>query len=200
MTEYKNEIIFFTGAGISASAGIPTFDEQEGLRDKLTRSYCMNHPEEYKRTIEKMREACDAATPTAAHLAIAETGYPVITMNIDGLHEKAGTKRLYPIHGRLPNDEEFAGDLSKQFNIPVLYDDPAPLYDKARRLVQSLEFGRSIFVIIGTSYYSAISVELASRAKRRGAKIIEINRDADILVPRLCAEIEKKYGKRDNII
>lgn len=200
MIEYRNKIIFFTGAGISASAGIPTFSEQEGLRDKLTRSYCMSHPEEYKRAIKEMKEACDAATPTAAHFAIAETGYPVITMNIDGLHERAGTKRLYPIHGRLPNDEELAGDLSKQFNIPVLYDDPAPFYEKARRLVQSLEYGCSIFVVIGTSYYTAISNELVLMAKCRGAQIIEINRDADIFVPRLCSEIEKKYGKRDNII
>lgn len=200
MINYSNKIVFFTGAGISASAGIPTFEEQNGLRNKLSRTFCRENIEEYRQTIAKMKEACEAATPTAAHYALAELGYPVITMNIDGLHEKAGTKRLYSIHGRLPTDEELQSDnLPNLMNIPVLYGDPAPMYEKARRLVSSLEEDNSYFVVIGTSYYTAIAAELLTIAKNRGAKIIEINRDADIFVPRVCRDFfENKIGKRDN--
>lgn len=201
MINYSNKIVFLTGAGISASAGIPTFEEQGGLRNKLTRMYCMQRTEDYRQTIAKMKEACDAATPTAAHYALAELGYPVITMNIDGLHEKAGTKRLYPIHGRLPTDAELNADnLPKLMNIPVLYGDPAPMYDKANRLVLSLEEDNSYFVVIGTSYYTAIARELVIVAESRGAKVIEINKDADFYVPKVCEEFERRFGKRDNEI
>lgn len=195
---YSNKVVFFTGAGISKSAGIPTFDEQEGLRAKLSRDFCIKHTQEYRETIAKMKAACDAAEPTAAHYALAELGYPVITMNIDGLHQKAGTKRLYAIHGSLPTDEELAADtLSQLFNKPVLYGDPAPLYDKARRLVLSID-ENGFFITIGTSFYTGISGELWNLAQERGVKLININRDADIEVPRLCAKIERLWGKRDN--
>ena len=43
------KVLFFTGAGISAESGIPTFSEQVGLRDKLTRSFALNHKEEYRK-------------------------------------------------------------------------------------------------------------------------------------------------------
>ena len=56
MISYSNKIVFLTGAGISASAGIPTFEEQEGLRGKLTRTYCIQHTEDYRQTIAKMKE------------------------------------------------------------------------------------------------------------------------------------------------
>ena len=122
-------------------------------------------------------------------------------MNIDGLHEKAGTKRLYPIHGRLPTDAELNTDnLPKLMNIPVLYGDFAPMYDKARRLVFSLEEDNSCFIIIGTSYYTAIAQMLVTMAKERGAEVIEINKDADLYVPEICKELERKFGKRDNQI
>ena len=55
------KILFFTGAGISAESGIPTFGEQEGLRDKLTRSFALNHKEEYRETIKQMCNAVDKA-------------------------------------------------------------------------------------------------------------------------------------------
>lgn len=40
----SHKLIFFTGAGISVDSGIPTFQEQEGIRDKLTRCFCLEHP------------------------------------------------------------------------------------------------------------------------------------------------------------
>lgn len=43
----SHKVVFFTGAGISVDSGIPTFQEQEGIRDKLTRDFCMDNYEEY---------------------------------------------------------------------------------------------------------------------------------------------------------
>lgn len=185
--DLRYNLIFFTGAGISAESGVPTFSDQEGLRDKLTRSFALSHPEEYRETIEQMRRITDAAEPNAAHLAIADMNVPVITMNIDGLHRRAGTHSLYEIHGRLPEDHElYASNFNLLQNIPVLYGDPAPMYAKAKRLVESLEYGNSYFVIVGVSFYTIISEQLLKIAKRRKARIIIINDNAATKIPKLC--------------
>lgn len=90
----RQKVIFFTGAGISVDSGIPTFQEQEGIRDRLTRDFANTHPEEYRDTIKQMLDSCEKAEPNVAHMAIAESGFPVITMNVDRLHTKAGSKNV----------------------------------------------------------------------------------------------------------
>ena len=52
MSRYN--VIFFTGAGISVDSGIPTFQEQPGIRDKLSRDFANTYPEEYRETIRGM--------------------------------------------------------------------------------------------------------------------------------------------------
>ena len=79
----KQKVIFFTGAGISVDSGIPTFQDQPSIRDKLTRDFANENPEEYRSTIRQMLDNCEYAQPNAAHIAIAEGGFPVITMNVD---------------------------------------------------------------------------------------------------------------------
>jgi NAD-dependent deacetylase len=198
----KQRIIFFTGAGISAQSGIPTFDEVPGLRDKLTRDFALTRTTEYMQTIKKMKEMCDEAEPNAAHYAIATLGCPVITMNIDGLHQRAGSNNIIAVHGRLPHDEEFEQDNFKfLLNIPVLYGDPAPRYDDAINLVKSLEYNNSIFVVVGTSFYTGISEHLLKKAKQRKAEIIIINDDACERVPKLMPYLRSKlqsWEKVDN--
>lgn len=183
----SQKLIFFTGAGISAESGIPTFQSQPGIREKLEREYAITHYEEYIANILSMKELCDAATPNAAHYAIAMTGAPVITMNIDGLHEKAGSKNVLAIHGRLPSYEEIKrDDLRYKLNVPVLYGDPAPLYQDAISLMYDLEYNDSYVVIIGTSFYTGISEELYSIAKHQAKEVWVINDNATERVPALC--------------
>ena len=43
----SHKVVFFTGAGISVDSGIPTFQKQGGIRDKLTRPFCLDHYDEY---------------------------------------------------------------------------------------------------------------------------------------------------------
>ena len=192
----RYDLIFFTGAGISAASGIPTFEDQPGLRSKLDRDFALTHPDEYRSVISEMKAACDAAEPNAAHYAIAEMNCPVITMNIDGLHRKAKTTDLIELHGRLPNDNELNADnLSRLMNIPVLYGDPAPEYQHAYRLIRKLKQSNSFLVIVGTSFYTRVSEEIKRLAEKRKARVIIINDDAEHAVPEICSRLKAHFEK-----
>lgn len=160
-------ILAFTGAGISTASGIPTFAEQPGIRDCLSREYARRHPSRFAAVIGQMRSACEKAKPNDAHLALAEYNVPVITMNVDGLHQKAGSKYLLPIHGSFPDI--------------ILYGDPAPLYEEAHNWVFQLQEG-DFFLVVGTSYYTDISKQLKHEALDRGADVFEINDNAETRV------------------
>lgn len=187
----SHKVVFFTGAGISIDSGIPTFQAQEGIRDKLTRDFCLEHYDEYIENIKSMKKAMDNAQPNAAHYAIAEMNCPVITMNIDGLHEKAGTKNVIAIHGRMPTWEEIEKeDLRNKTGVPVLYGDNAPLYKDAYNVMLDLDLQQSYVVIVGTSFYTGISDELYQIAKRYATKVWIINDNASEKVPAVCEEIK----------
>ena len=133
----------------------------------------------------------DNAQPNAAHYAIAEMNCPVITMNIDGLHEKAGTKNVIAIHGRMPTWEEIEKeDLRNKTGVPVLYGDNAPLYKDAYNVMLDLDLQQSYVVIVGTSFYTGISDELYQIAKRYATKVWVINDNASEKVPAVCEEIK----------
>ena len=188
----SHKVVFFTGAGISVESGIPTFQEQEGIRDKLTRDFCMDNYEEYIDNIKSMKRTMDKAQPNAAHYAIAEMDCPVITMNIDGLHEKAGTKNVLAIHGRMPTWEEIENeDLRYKSGIPVLYGDAAPLYSDAYDIMLDLDLHQSYVVIVGTSFYTGISEELYQIAERYATRVWIINSNASIEVLNVCEEIKR---------
>lgn len=157
-------ILAFTGAGISKASGIPTFVEQGDMREKLSRTYCRQHKEDFDRIIHNMMETCDKAEPNDAHIALAEYDVPVITMNIDGLHQDAGSKHILPIHGEFPNI--------------VLYGDPAPLYQQAIDWVCKLD-PDDIFLIVGVSFYTNISIQLKILAQSMGARVVILNKDAE---------------------
>lgn len=187
-----HKLVFFTGAGISVDSGIPTFQEQEGIRDKLTRDFCLDNYNDYIENIKSMKRTIDKAQPNAAHYAIAEMNCPVITMNIDGLHEKAGTKNVIAIHGRMPTWEEIENeDLRHKTEIPVLYGDSAPLYSNAYNILLDLDLHQSYVVIVGTSFYTGISEELYQLAERYATRVWIINSNASIRVPEVCEEIKE---------
>ena len=107
-----DNIVFFGGAGVSTESGIPDFRSQDGLYHQkydfppetiLSHSFFLSHPDEfYKFYRDKM--LCDTAKPNAAHLKLAELEKAgklkaVITQNIDGLHQLAGSKNVIELHG-----------------------------------------------------------------------------------------------------
>ena len=192
----RQNIIFFTGAGISVDSGIPTFQEQPRIRDKLTRDFANEHPEEYRDTIRQMLNSCERAKPNVAHIAIAEGGFPVITMNVDRLHTKAGSKNVIEVHGVLPTRKELEEELFPlTYDGIVLYGDLAPKYDGAIKMVKQLEYDNSYFIIVGTSFYTGISEQLYRIAKQRRAKIEIINDNASQRVPAICKNMILRKNK-----
>lgn len=108
-------IVFFTGAGISTGSGIPDFRSADGLYSSptlngkspeymLSIECLLDHEKDF---IKYLRENMDfrAAEPNIAHQKISELQLAkkvsVITQNIDGLHEKAGSQTVYNIHGTM---------------------------------------------------------------------------------------------------
>ena len=105
-------IVFFGGAGVSTESGIPDFRSVDGLYNQkyawppeeiLSRTFFDARPEEFYR-FYRDKMLCLDAQPNAAHKKLAELEAAgrlrsVVTQNIDGLHQKAGSKRVWELHG-----------------------------------------------------------------------------------------------------
>ncbi|MCR4956959.1 MAG: NAD-dependent protein deacylase [Lachnospiraceae bacterium] len=110
----SNHIVFFGGAGVSTASNIPDFRSSNGLYSKklnrnfspeeaVSHSFLMQHPEEFYDFYKKNLLYPDAK-PNDCHKALAaleEMGKldAIVTQNIDGLHQKAGSKVVYELHG-----------------------------------------------------------------------------------------------------
>ena len=110
----SNNIVFFGGAGVSTESGIPDFRSANGLynqdlgrevspEEMISHTFYVNHPEQF---FEFYRDKLiyEDAEPNACHRALAELEKQgkvkaVVTQNIDGLHQKAGSKVVYELHG-----------------------------------------------------------------------------------------------------
>ncbi len=112
MVDESKSIVFFGGAGVSTESGIPDFRSVDGLynmkysvppEEILSSAYFYRHTEEfYKFYRDKM--LCLSAKPNAAHLTLARWERDgklsaVVTQNIDGLHQAAGSKNVFELHG-----------------------------------------------------------------------------------------------------
>lgn len=108
----SDNIVFFGGAGVSTESGIPDFRSVDGLYNQqydyppetiISHSFYRRNPEEFYR-FYKNRMLFPGAKPNAAHIALArleEQGklQAVITQNIDGLHQAAGSREVMELHG-----------------------------------------------------------------------------------------------------
>jgi NAD-dependent deacetylase len=101
-------VVAFTGAGVSAESGIPTFRGAGGLWRNF-QAEDLATPEAFRRDpalvwewYEWRRGLIREAAPNAAHLAIASLDDTlVVTQNVDGLHERAGSRELIELHGNI---------------------------------------------------------------------------------------------------
>ena len=107
MIEDSDNIVFFGGAGVSTESGIPDFRSVDGLYHQkydyppetiLSHTFYMRKPEEFFR-FYKEKLICTDAKPNAAHKALAQLEKAVVTQNIDGLHQAAGSKKVLELHG-----------------------------------------------------------------------------------------------------
>lgn len=108
----SNNIVFFGGAGVSTESGVPDFRSEDGLYHQqykyppeqiLSHTFYMRMPEEFFR-FYKDKLLITGVKPNKAHLKLAELEKKgklkaVITQNIDGLHQAAGSKEVLELHG-----------------------------------------------------------------------------------------------------
>ena len=108
----SKRIVFFCGAGVSTESGIPDFRSQDGLYNMkykyppetiISHPFFMRNPEEFYRFYRDKMLFPDAQ-PNAAHRKLAEWEaegrlLAVVTQNIDGLHQAAGSKKVFELHG-----------------------------------------------------------------------------------------------------
>lgn len=108
----SDNIVFFGGAGVSTESGIPDFRSVDGLYHQqydyppeqiLSHSFYMQNPKEFYR-FYRNKMLCLTAKPNAAHRKLAELEQAgklkaVITQNIDGLHQQAGSREVLELHG-----------------------------------------------------------------------------------------------------
>lgn len=200
----RGPVVVLTGAGVSAESGIPTFRGKEGYWTVGSREY---HPQElathaaFTRMPRDVwawylyrRGVCRRAEPNAAHRALAALDCDLITQNVDGLHRRAGSRRLYPIHGDIdhmrcaadctldihpiPDDTPVpscprCGGMARPHVLwfDETYDEPRFFLDTSRRLAS----GAALLVVAGTSAQTNLPWQVVTLALRAGATVIDVN-------------------------
>lgn len=134
---HSNNIVFFGGAGVSTESSIPDFRSDNGLytiknssyspEDILTHTFFMNHNEDFYKFYKSKMVYTDAM-PNPAHYALAkleELGKlkTVITQNIDGLHQMAGSKNVLELHGSV--HKNYCMDCGMSFSLEYVMNSEA---------------------------------------------------------------------------
>lgn len=138
----SNNIVFFGGAGVSTESGIPDFRSVDGLYNQkydyppetiLSHSFYMRMPEEFFK-FYKDKMICQTAKPNKAHIKLAELEEAgklkaVVTQNIDGLHQAAGSKEVLELHGSVLRN--YCEECGKSFDIDYIINSKGvPVCDK----------------------------------------------------------------------
>ena len=201
----SSNIVFFGGAGVSTESGIPDFRSVDGLYNQkfdflpeeiISHGFFVKHPEEFFRFYkEKMLPL--GFEPNITHRVLArweEEGKlsAVVTQNIDGLHQKAGSKRVYELHGsvlrnycRKCNKFHTAEFIKESVGVPrcecggivkpdvVLYEEG--LDQKTLENAVMAIYDADLLIVAGTS----LTVYPAAGLVRvyRGKRLVLINRD-----------------------
>lgn len=204
LIKYSKHTIAFTGSGISVESGITPFRGEDGLWTKydpvfLDLNYFHSHPEKSWPLIKTI--FCDyygKVNPNAAHFSLAmleKTGLlkAVITQNIDNLHQEAGSRLVYELHGscrylvcerclkKYPVAEINLTNLPPVCSVcgAVLKPDfvffGEPLHEPANT-ISFIEANKAeVLLIIGTSGEIMPSSVIPLQAKKNKCKIIEVN-------------------------
>ncbi|MBI5146619.1 MAG: NAD-dependent deacylase [Thaumarchaeota archaeon] len=201
------KIVFVTGAGISQESGIPTFRGKDGYWRKYdpmqlaTIDAFYQNPKLVWEWYEDRRKNILAAQPNKGHLAISDLAkykdVIVLTQNIDGLHQRAGSKQVLELHGSIIRIKctvcDFKDNITDSFDeLPprckcgeILRPDvvwfgedlPQDIWHDAINHAKSCD----IMVIAGTSLAVSPANALPIFAKQNGAALIEINPEQTIM-------------------
>ena len=198
-----SSIAVLTGAGISAESGLPTFRGPGGLWRKY-RAEDLARPETFARDPKMVwewynwrRSVMARAEPNAGHRALVEIeqrfpNFTLITQNVDGLHDRAGSRKILKVHGdiwtvrccscereRIDRNDSlpeipprcFCGGVERPG--VVWFGEPLPrdIWQSAEKAAR----GAELFFVIGTSAVVYPAAGLVGLAKSAGAKVVEIN-------------------------
>jgi len=218
-------VVVLTGAGVSTASGIPDFRGPQGLwkrvdPGKFEISYFHLNPDEVWSLMFETLGSLMSAEPNPAHYALAELesmGHlcGIITQNVDGLHQKAGSKNVVEIHGNIGRTTclscgasyetrtiEFRGVAPRCPSCGgllkpdvVFFGEMVRDFDKALELAMRAD----LFIAVGTSLYVSPANHLPIVAKRRGALLAIINQEptalddlADIIIRGRAEEVLPK--------
>jgi NAD-dependent deacetylase len=209
-------LVVFTGAGVSRESGIPTFrDPEEGLWAKYDPMQLAT-PEAYLRDpllvwtwYEHRFDMTSAARPNPGHAAIAELEQvlprvSVVTQNVDGLHQRAGSSDVIELHGSMHrfkcvqgrhtgfSFDDFAGQEQKPPRCPRCGDLLRPevvwfgeaLPPEAIGRAQQLSASCDVMLVVGTSGVVFPAAAIPLIAGEAGAVVIDVNPEKDALAAR----------------
>ena len=220
----SERIAVLTGAGISTDSGIPDFRGPNGVWTTKPESMRLVNIEDYVRDpqvrIRAWRERMDhpawIAQPNAGHSALADlasrrTVLAVMTQNIDGLHQEAGSEKVLELHGTIWHAKCLSCDRRTRMQEQlerVRAGDPDPACTQCGGLQRSatVAFGEQLdplvleaaivasnacdlFLAIGTSLVVHPAALLAEEAHRRGARLVIVNQGETPLDDRADAVI-----------
>lgn len=215
-------VFVLTGSGVSAESGVPTFREaQSGLWEQFdphelaTPEAFLRDPALVWRWYRWRRELVSKVDPNPAHFALAELEHRVnrmtlVTQNVDGLHQRAGSSDVVEFHGNLFITRCFAeGTVSADESrsaVPVCaacgghlrpgvvwFGESIP--EEALQIASAAAADCDVFLSVGTSSLVWPAAGLAEAAARNGATVIEINIDATPLSARSHFAVQGKAGE-----
>ncbi len=200
----EDVVVALTGSGVSAESGVPTFRGKDGLW-KQYRAEELATPEAFVRDPKLVWEWYDwrrsiikRSKPNPAHLTLAEMerelgpdGFLLITQNVDGLHQRAGSKRVIELHGSLWRMWCVrCGHMIEDFTTPLpeippkcpkcgalMRPDVVWFGEGPHDLDRAIAAARTadVFLVIGTSGVVYPAASLPVMAKESGAYVIEFN-------------------------
>jgi NAD-dependent deacetylase len=205
--EGARRLVAITGAGLSVASGLPTINRKwRGipLRDIFTQDMFLNDPEKFYQCYREMLLDWREAKPNDGHLALARAGVRIITQNLDGLHQEAGSHDVLEVHGNLR--ELLCLGCSALYPSHVAETNPLPKCPACDRLLQPniVLVGEEVrhiavatdwvgqadvLLVIGTKLEMAPICDLPEIAKKRGIPVITCNKKAEQVLPELFAGV-----------
>ena len=225
------EVVVLTGAGISVASGLRPYRgpgglwEEAGVAELATAESMAQRPADVWKLFGPVRRQARAANPNAAHSALAETerrlsaaAFTIITQNIDGLHQRAGSSNVVELHGSIfrtrctdpacdlePFDDEdpHVGELPRCPRCSstlrpdiVFFDEPLPggAEWRAKRALRDCDF----FMAVGTSGTVSPASNFVRSAEYARARTVLVNLEP--MSPRNPAYDEEYLGKAEELL
>lgn len=221
-------IAVLTGAGISAESGIPIFRGKDGLWTKLSPDELASFDAFYNNTAivsewyKHRREIIEKAKPNPGHYALVELSkipetFDLITQNIDGLHQRAGSENVIELHGNIMENycincgkryesNEFDEIFNSSFDhIPrckcgglirpnvVWFGEQLPQENLEKAYYAAVN--ADIFLSVGTSAEVTPAANLPRYAKLHGAFLIEVNTNRTAISDQVDLCLQGKSGE-----